>query len=276
MNFSFSNSISFDQNGCITIQNGSQTIKMGQGGMVIENGGQQQIVMNNNGIQFFQQQTYYPNQGHNFQIQTNFSNNQYNHPNQSYEEELSEEMSSHNSSYEDHQNNWHNNYQYQQQFHPAQQMPNNGYFQHPNFNVGWQINHQVNFNPPNVYYGMPQNVQAHMPQQQAQPQSQPQPQKRGLTKSELNSLPVTVYSVKPKPKLVRPSLKSKILDKKQTKTPPPKEETLEESCAICAVDYKFGDKFRTLPCIHKFHKECVDKWLVRKSDCPICRYDLLE
>jgi len=250
---------------------------MGQGGMVIENNGQQQIVMNNNGIQVFQQQSFFPNQGQGFHFQTNFTNNNYPHPNQSYEEDSSEEISSHNSSYEDQQNNWHNNYQYQQQFHHAQQVPNTGFFQHPNFNVNWQINHQMNFNPPNVYYNVPQNAQAYMPQQQAQPQAQPQPQKRGLTKAELNSLPVTIYSVKPKSKSTKTSSKGKTLDKKQAKTPPPSEEsTIEESCAICAVDYKFGDKIRTLPCIHKFHKECVDKWLVRKSDCPICRHDLLE
>jgi len=257
---------------------------MGQGGMVIENNGNQQIVMNNNGIQVFQQQTYYPNQGQSFQIQTNVSNNNYYHPNEEYEEDSGEEISSHNSSYEDHQNNWHNNYQYHHQqqqqhhhHHPAQHMPNNGFFQPPNFNMGWQIHHQVNFNAPNVYYHVPENAQVHMPQQQAQPQPQPQPQKRGLTRAELSMLPVTVYNVKPvKSKSTKTSSKSKVLDKKQTKTPPPEEPTFNESCAICAVDYKFGDKIRALPCIHKFHKECIDKWLAIKSDCPICRYDLLE
>lgn len=51
---------------------------------------------------------------------------------------------------------------------------------------------------------------------------------------------------------------------------------LDESCLICIDPYKCNQLKRTLPkCKHYFHKKCIDKWLKKKSNCPICR-DLLK
>lgn len=48
-----------------------------------------------------------------------------------------------------------------------------------------------------------------------------------------------------------------------------------EACSICLVDYEEGDQVRSLNgCAHKFHLECIDKWLERSSQCPLCRADL--
>lgn len=32
-------------------------------------------------------------------------------------------------------------------------------------------------------------------------------------------------------------------------------------CDICLNEYKANDKVRTIPCLHKFHTRCIDKWL---------------
>jgi hypothetical protein len=51
---------------------------------------------------------------------------------------------------------------------------------------------------------------------------------------------------------------------------------LNESCLICMNNYKINEFKRTLPkCSHYFHKKCIDKWLKKKSSCPICRDELI-
>lgn len=50
-----------------------------------------------------------------------------------------------------------------------------------------------------------------------------------------------------------------------------------ETCPICIVDFEDGDDLRLLPCEgkHRFHKNCVDPWLLElSSSCPICRQGL--
>ncbi|XP_050210986.1 RING-H2 finger protein ATL66 [Mercurialis annua] len=43
-------------------------------------------------------------------------------------------------------------------------------------------------------------------------------------------------------------------------------------CCICLGVFEEGDKVKVLPeCNHFFHCECVDKWLVTHSSCPLCR-----
>jgi len=32
-------------------------------------------------------------------------------------------------------------------------------------------------------------------------------------------------------------------------------------CDICLNEYKSDDKLRTIPCLHRFHSKCIDKWL---------------
>lgn len=44
-------------------------------------------------------------------------------------------------------------------------------------------------------------------------------------------------------------------------------------CVICMTEYVLGDAVRVLPCLHRFHKRCVDVWLLAQQPphCPICR-----
>ena len=46
------------------------------------------------------------------------------------------------------------------------------------------------------------------------------------------------------------------------------------SCAICLEDFGAGQVARTLPCCHRFHRDCVDRWLKSKACCPICQRKL--
>ena len=46
-------------------------------------------------------------------------------------------------------------------------------------------------------------------------------------------------------------------------------------CPICLLVYEAGETVRKLPrCGHLFHAPCVDKWLVHRATCPLCRADL--
>eukprot|EP00300_Choanocystis_sp_HF-7_P003942 c13005_g1_i1.p1 GENE.c13005_g1_i1~~c13005_g1_i1.p1 ORF type:complete len:135 (+),score=13.50 c13005_g1_i1:223-627(+) len=45
-------------------------------------------------------------------------------------------------------------------------------------------------------------------------------------------------------------------------------------CVVCLEQLSAGDLVRVLPCFHKFHTACVDKWLRKKATCPICSFNV--
>ncbi|OAP62998.1 hypothetical protein AYL99_02225 [Fonsecaea erecta] len=46
----------------------------------------------------------------------------------------------------------------------------------------------------------------------------------------------------------------------------------EPECSICAQPFVKGDFLRVLPCGHRHHQRCVDRWLLDYSaTCPVCR-----
>lgn len=49
----------------------------------------------------------------------------------------------------------------------------------------------------------------------------------------------------------------------------------EEQCSICLMEFKSGETIRTLPCIHNFHKDCIDQWLKREKYCPLCKGEIV-
>jgi len=49
----------------------------------------------------------------------------------------------------------------------------------------------------------------------------------------------------------------------------------EEQCSICLMEFQNGENIRTLPCIHNFHKDCIDQWLKRQKYCPLCKGEIV-
>ncbi|CAM9659538.1 RING finger protein 11 [Lampetra fluviatilis] len=41
-------------------------------------------------------------------------------------------------------------------------------------------------------------------------------------------------------------------------------------CVICMLEFVCGDAVRFLPCLHTYHVECIDDWLMRSFTCPSC------
>jgi len=50
----------------------------------------------------------------------------------------------------------------------------------------------------------------------------------------------------------------------------------EDHCPVCLDVYKVGEAMRILPCSHRFHKACIDQWLLDKRTCPMCKMDILK
>ncbi|XP_070588004.1 E3 ubiquitin-protein ligase ZSWIM2 isoform X1 [Erythrolamprus reginae] len=40
-------------------------------------------------------------------------------------------------------------------------------------------------------------------------------------------------------------------------------------CRLCLKAFCLGQVTRTLPCHHKFHRDCIDRWLQKENSCPI-------
>jgi len=47
-----------------------------------------------------------------------------------------------------------------------------------------------------------------------------------------------------------------------------------DDCSVCLGNATVTGGWLTLPCKHTFHKECVEKWLIKQSLCPLCRHDV--
>lgn len=49
----------------------------------------------------------------------------------------------------------------------------------------------------------------------------------------------------------------------------------DQECCICLSLFEEDEKVKVLPeCSHCFHSDCVDRWLVSQSSCPLCRSPL--
>ncbi|XP_047960046.1 E3 ubiquitin-protein ligase MPSR1 [Salvia hispanica] len=52
------------------------------------------------------------------------------------------------------------------------------------------------------------------------------------------------------------------------------EEEGGDQCVICLEDWEAGEKAKRMPCKHRFHGECIEKWLRIHGSCPVCRYEM--
>jgi len=51
-------------------------------------------------------------------------------------------------------------------------------------------------------------------------------------------------------------------------TPLPGNQT---NCPVCLCEFTKGEKLKSLPCVHFYHRECIDRWLMVGHACPVCK-----
>ena len=54
-----------------------------------------------------------------------------------------------------------------------------------------------------------------------------------------------------------------------------KEIVCSDECTICLDDYDYDNNVVKLICEHRYHKKCIENWLVEKPVCPLCKYNVL-
>eukprot|EP00440_Ansanella_granifera_P011419 gb/GFBE01012389.1/.p1 GENE.gb/GFBE01012389.1/~~gb/GFBE01012389.1/.p1 ORF type:complete len:305 (+),score=51.00 gb/GFBE01012389.1/:1-915(+) len=48
----------------------------------------------------------------------------------------------------------------------------------------------------------------------------------------------------------------------------------ERQCMVCLERFQDGENLRILPCLHRYHLGCVDRWLKENRHCPVCKHDI--
>ncbi|KAF6259952.1 hypothetical protein COO60DRAFT_947623 [Scenedesmus sp. NREL 46B-D3] len=77
------------------------------------------------------------------------------------------------------------------------------------------------------------------------------------------------------PSAVRELLPSKPYQPPPPDNPLPGAATEPDCCSICLVELEAGEHVTVLPCMHFYHKECIDSWLNRNCTCPLCKANVI-
>ena len=83
------------------------------------------------------------------------------------------------------------------------------------------------------------------------------------SRTAIASLPTREYAKAPTVKEASDS------DSKASSSKPWEDE--HDSCGICLESFSNGEKLKTMPCLHAFHADCLDKWLAVSGTCPVCK-----
>jgi hypothetical protein len=52
------------------------------------------------------------------------------------------------------------------------------------------------------------------------------------------------------------------------------EDPINTECSICLDLIEIGQRYTKLQCDHVYHRECIQEWLLIKTNCPLCRDDI--
>lgn len=49
----------------------------------------------------------------------------------------------------------------------------------------------------------------------------------------------------------------------------------DDACSICYRQYEDDEYVRRLGCAHYYHISCIDRWILQKNSCPICKCEVI-